>query len=277
MPTIHLHRHDEFKPLGDSFAWNTQRLSLEQRLPRIVWACGESFASPRLSIGSELLRHGFKEWAGIQELRTVQGVESQGSLSRGGVSELLSATQFRQDFADLPIVICRDVHAPARIIEQASQEGRISLAYLGAPEDPELRLHRWPFRPAIPPIPMPAGMTPDSVVWLGVSDSDTQVRKSRDRVSEHIHQAGVHLSRATPLGMWLVIHLDRLRLGRPGPGYLDEGVVAAVMRWAQGQVIDSGIILIAEAQVPHGKAMHAGAAAQAMGQAMHRNRARLTR
>jgi hypothetical protein len=277
MPTIHLHRREEFLPLGNSFVLNTQRLTLEHRLPRIVWTCGESFARPRLSIGSELLRHGFKEWAGIKEIETVCGVEPQGSLTRTGVVELLSATRPRQDFADLPVVVCRDVHAPARIIEQASFAGRISLAYLGAPEDPELRLHRWPFHPAIPPIPMPEGMTPDSLVWLGAGYHDSRGPKNRDLVSGHIHQADMHVRRATPLGLWLVIDLDRLRLGRPGPGFLDEGVAAAMIRWAQGLVIDGGVILLSESQLPHDRSMHASAAAQVMGQALHRSRTRVKR
>jgi hypothetical protein len=277
MTTIHLPRREEFVPLGDSFGSSTQRVTLEHRLPRIVWACGESFARPHLSIGSELLRHGFKEWSGIKEIETVGGVEPQGCLTRSGVGELLSATLPRHDFADLPIVICRDVHAPARIIEQASLDGRISLAYLGSPEDPELRLHRWPFRPAIPPIPMPEGMTPDSLVWLGAGDHGVRGPKNSDGVTEHLQQADMHLRRATPLGLWLVIDLDRLRLGRPGPGYLEEGVAAAMMRWAQGLVIEGGVILLSESRLPHERSMHASAAAQVMGQALHRNRTRVKR
>lgn len=277
MTTFLLPRRKEFLPLGDSLGSTAHRAALGHRLPRIVWACGESFVRPRLSIGSELLRHGFKEWAGIKELETVRGVNPQGSLTRTGVAEMLLATQPRQDFADLPIVICRDVHAPARIIEQASRDGQTSLAYLGAPEDPELRLHRWPFHPAIPPIPMPDGMTPDSLVWLGASGRDSPGRKSHDLAAEHIHQADTHTRRATPLGLWLVIELDRLRLGRAGPGYLEEGVAAAMIRWAQGLVIEGGVVLLSESQLPLDRAMHASAAAQLMGQALHRNKARYKR
>lgn len=274
MSTLHLQPQEQFIPLGDSATWRDQAvIDANARVPRIVWACGETFSSPRLSLASELLRFGFKEWAGIRSMEAIHGLDAQGSLTRDGVAELLSATRQRNEVADLPIVLCRDVHAPARIVEQAASAGRVSLAYLGAPEDPELRLRRWPFRPAVPPIPMPAGLTPDSLVWLGVSAECEAARGGgRDRVAEHLGWMTGHLRRTAPLEVWLVVHIDKLRLGRFGPAYLDEAVVAALMRWAQDQCVDCGVILLSEGKAPAVGPTQIGAVAQLLGQAMHRRK-----
>lgn len=276
MSTFQLPLQEQFSPLGETADWrHMAAIDANARVPRLVWACGEDFAIPRLSLASEMLRFGFKEWAGIKSMQTIHGVTGQGSLTREGVAELLSATRQMEAVADLPIVLCRDVHAPARIVEQASAAGRVSLAYLGAPEDPEMRLRRWPFRPAIPPIPMPAGLTPDSLIWLGVSPECEGLRgNGRDAVASHLGWMASHVNRATPLELWLVLHIDKLRLGRYGPGYLDEGVVAALMRWAQEQVVDCGVILLSETKAPAVGPVQIGAVAQLIGQALHRGKAK---
>lgn len=272
MTTIRLPARDNFSPFTGSAVPDQHAEALGMRVPRLVWASGESFEHMRLSVGSELLRFGLKEWAGIREIQTVRGVATHGGLSKSGVGELLAAIQPRAENADLPIVVCRDVHVPARIVEQASSEGRVSLVYLGAPEDPEMRLQRWPFRPAIPPIPMPSGMTPDLLLWMGMSAGYESQRglDGRDAETAHLHWMTKHLSRAAPLGLWLVINLDRLRLGRAGPGYLDDSVVAALMRWTQGLFIDCGIVLLSESRVSPACLSQVGNAAQVIGRAMYR-------
>lgn len=271
MSILRLPAKENFVPLGDATRRHDHLSDIDMRVPRLVWACGESFDKPQLSVASELLRYGFKEWAGIRELRSLRGVTAQGWLTREGVDELCELAQPRTDIADCPIMLCRDVHAPARIIERSAEKGRVSLAYLGAPEDPEERLRRWPFRPAIPPIPMPDGLTPDSLIWLGVSpECEPQRQFGRDAGAQHLSWLTAHLARTTPLALWLVIRVDKLRLGRPGPGHLDERVVAAVMRYRQACFLEGGIILLCEGPATPASPHRLGEAAQAIGRALHR-------
>jgi hypothetical protein len=264
---------EKFVPLGESEKWIEHVTDLQMRLPKLVWACGESFETSRLSVGSELLRYGFKEWAGIREMSTLRGVTPQGQLTREGVAELLDEVMPTEDgFDRMPIVVCRDVHAPARIIERSAQAGRVSMAFAGATESAEMQQRRSPFVPALPPIPIPADLTPDSILWLGVGRECERSEGGRPDAAAHVRWLEKHFRRTCPLSLWLVVQLDQLRLGRSGHGWLDEGVVASLMRSVQSWGCYGGVVLLSETKASPAGPGRVGESAQMLGRALHRPR-----
>jgi hypothetical protein len=225
------------------------------KIARLVWACGEHFSNPRLSIGSELLRFGFKEWAGIRDLQTLRATGPQGRLTEAERHELCLAASLREGDLDLPIVICRDTHVLPALMADTGPASRVTVTYLGAAASPS----------------QADGLAPERVLRLAEASAKAQQDRTHAEVAaEHIAAIERHLLSAAPARWWLVIRLDHLRLGRAGAGWIDEPVAGALLQWTQSLRTDCSVMLLSGSRATPASLLHISHAARTLGQAMHR-------
>src|SRR5687768_16189161 len=97
------------RPAAAHAGWND---ALDHRCVRLISAGGEHVGLERMTLGSELLRHGFKEWGGIRQALNVAPAGRDGTLDAAGIAQVRAAIDAADDSCELPVVVCRDRLAP---------------------------------------------------------------------------------------------------------------------------------------------------------------------
>lgn len=264
-----------FSGRPDSPLW-----ALAHRVPRLVWACGEHFGQERLSIASELMRHGLREWAGIKECIAVPGVDGEGRCSAEALLEIRAGAASRTEVADFPIVLCRDAAVVPVLIGSAEKHAGTVLALMGHPA-----VHRTPPLFAWqPPVPLPEGLTPERIAWFGAPASEyaggsqrlrprllsgiaALVRRDAPGVLQSIESL-LREHHATHL--CVVLFADCMRLGRSGE-FIDDAFVAGLLNWLQRQEAEPLLVVVSGARITPSLRWPVAEAARHLGQALFRH------
>ena len=274
-------------PLFSALAHGASIDPLRHRRPQLIWASGESFSGDRLTLGAELLRHGLKEWGGIKDMLTIGHVGAGGALSDASVDALWAAVDAASDCAELPIVVCRDPLAATLLVERVAAAQNTLLGLVGSPLAQGWRVKSSCLFDWSSPIPLPHGLSSSDVAWLGAPDEVCAPQALRntppfvnslrglsaDSIPLYLHALELHTRRRHATALWLVVFVDRLRLGRGGAEFFDDEVLACVLRWMQGQpALEVGVVLLSDSLMPTSLRPRVADAARHLGQALFRPR-----